>query len=696
MNLHDSITSVKGIGPKKADILKKELSITTIEDLLYYTPRKYIDRTSFKPIVNCLANELVTVSGTIIHTGMAGFKKKYFEVVIDDGTDTIKGVFFGGHSYFKKIFLINEYVIFSGKISYYREKQIVHPDFDFIDEESQITSINTGRIVPLYRSSDLLKKNGFDSRGFRQAIRHIFDSIPAISDNVSSEILTKYSLLSLNDALTSIHFPESFEQAEFARKRLAFNESFFMQYYLLLSKKFIISHYASENKKLEREIINSVISKLPFELTKDQERAIEEIYNDLIRKFPMNRLLQGDVGSGKTIVSFLSSIFILSTQSQVAFMAPTEVLATQHYETIRKLLPPEYTCCLLTGSTSAKVRTEHLTNIKNNAINLIIGTHALFQNDVHFNDLKYIIIDEQHRFGVEQRAKLRQKGSQAHLLVMTATPIPRSLTLTFYGDLDVSYLREKPKNRKNIKTLAFPESKLQGVYNSIKKYISEGKQVYYVLPLIEDSEKLDLQSAEKVHEKLSKDIFPHFTIALLHSKIATEDKKSIMDSFKQGKINILVSTTVIEVGIDVPNATVMVIHHAERFGLSQLHQLRGRVGRGDHQSFCVLIYPISITEESKKRIDIIVSSVDGFFIAEEDLKLRGTGELIGIKQHDHDGFEFTSLSKDLDLIQYARREAEIVIDAIKNIDKSFTEVQGGNYDYLLKGIRTKRILELLN
>lgn len=436
---------------------------------------------------------------------------------------------------------------------------------------------------------------------------------------------------------------------------------------------------------------------LPFQLTDDQQKAISEILNDMRSPYPLNRLLQGDVGSGKTIVAIAASIFSTGRGEQVAVMAPTEVLANQHHSTFSRLLPPGINLSLLTGSMSKKEKAAIYGRISSGEIDIIIGTHALIQEDVNFKNLGLIIIDEQHRFGVNQRARLRAKGASPDLLVMTATPIPRSLSLTLYGDLDTSYIRQKPLDRQPIITLSFPESRLKGVYNSIEKYMEQGRQVYYVLPLIEESENLDLKSAIETHDFLKKNIFPQRRVELLHGRMPKDDKERIMRDFTTGQIHLLVTTTVVEVGIDVANASIMVIEHAERFGLSQLHQLRGRVGRGRHQSFCILVYPENISYDSKRRIETITNTDDGFKIAEEDLRFRGAGEIIGLRQHGHSsGFEFAELENDIELILTARKEAEATI-SIDNIDQIMLRLkQGNDGSSLLKGIRTRRILALLS
>lgn len=697
--LNDSVIELKGIGSKKAQLLREEAGIETVEDLLYYAPRRYIDRSFFKLIKDCFLNDVVTVSGTIRRVQMIPRRKRFLEVDIDDGTDVLTGVFFGGVQYFMKLFSVGDSVIFSGKVNFFKKKQMVHPDFDFIDDQgSSLQTINTGRIIPLYPSTEQLKSAGFDSRGFRRVIKNAMDIyLGTVRETIEREILAQFSLIGLSEALQALHFPESFEQAEQARRRLAFNEIFFHQYYLSLSRRHVRETRKKGYTELDESVYGSLLASLPFMLTRDQLASIEDIRGDISSPCPMNRLLQGEVGSGKTIVAMAAITMAKAQGRQSALMAPTELLARQHYTNCTGVIGNRVSILLLTGSTPRSERSIIYKKISSGEADLVIGTHALIQQEVSFRDLGLIVIDEQHRFGVEQRSLLREKGHDADLLIMTATPIPRSLSLTLYGDLEISSIRTMPSNRLPVRTMAFTESRLKGVYNSIEKYLKEGRQAYYVLPLIEDSEKIDLKSATKAYEHLKKTVFPHRSVELMHGRMKQEDRDRIMEQFKAGSIDILVSTTVIEVGIDVPNATIIVIEHAERFGLSQLHQLRGRVGRGEHQSFCILVSPDDIAAESRNRISVINSTNDGFAIAEEDLKQRGAGELIGLRQHGHGAtFEFADLALDLDLILEARGITDRIVSGIKDILAIWEEFKNRRYSPLLTGIRKKKILSILS
>lgn len=695
--LTEPLTSLEGIGPKKAAVLKEEAAIETIEDLLYYSPRKYLDRSNVKKIKDCFINETVSVIGKIESTSIGGKGKKFLEVVISDDTDSITGVFFGGVQYFKKTFIPGEEIIFSGKIQFYRQKQIVHPDFDFIDEESILQTINTAAIIPLYKSTEKLRTAGLDSRGLRRLFRQAFDHyLPLMQDTLPDEILKRRKLTDIKTALFNIHFPSTFKDAEEARRRLAFNELFFLFFYLRFSRSCARHIITGNPMKDKGNILASFTADLPYELTADQVQAVKEISHNLQDNFPMNRLLQGDVGSGKTVVALAAALISVSAGFQAAFMAPTSVLARQHFLTMKKLLPEGISAPLLTGQTSQEERKKILEGLAAGEINIICGTHALIQDTVEFKSLGLIVIDEQHRFGVNQRAALRAKGEHPHLLVMTATPIPRSLAMTVYGDLEVSMIKNKPLNRGSIQTISLPVSRLPGVYNSIKKYIEQGRQIYYILPLIEESKKSDLKAANTVYTHLKDDIFTDTKVGLLHGRMKGDEKEVIMDRFRKGEIDILVSTSVIEVGIDVPNANVIIIEHPERFGLSQLHQLRGRVGRAEYDSFCILLYPEDISPESHERINILVNTEDGFVIAEEDLKTRGAGQLLGTRQHGADDFEFTSLSSDMELIKAAREEAEREVEKTDSTIKPEDINNSLRSASLLTGIRQKRIFEILS
>ncbi len=697
--LKKPVEQIKGIGPARSGVLKSEAGIKTVEDLLYNLPRAYVDRTQTKKISECGHDESVTVFGTISSVRNIQYGRKRLEVVIEDMTGNLTALFFGGFAYFSRVFIPGTKVVFFGKIIRSSGIKMFHPDFDFYDEESGF--INTARIIPLYRSSEKLKKAGFDSRGFRRVIKSAIEQYSAELDEIfTAEMLKRYSLPELRKAVRDIHFPETLAEADIARKRLAFNEMFFLQFYLAYSR-FKNNHPPQfQTPGLNTSAFHNFTRSLPFEMTGDQIRSINEICADINSGHPMNRLLQGDVGSGKTAVAAAVMFMVSESGAQAALMAPTEILAYQHWQTMNTIIPGETVCGLLTGSTPAVERKTVLEGLSSGKISLVVGTHSLFQDDIEFKNLSLAVIDEQHRFGVAQRAALRRKGKSTHLLVMTATPIPRTLCMTFFGDMDVSVLKQKPSGRRPVKTLAFPESRINSIYNSMRKYLSEGRQIYYVLPLVEDSEKTDLKSAQSVHRLLSETVFPDFKVDMIHGKMKSAEKETIMQNFESGRTGILVTTTVIEVGIDISNANVIIIHHPERFGLSQLHQLRGRVGRGTHDSFCVLLHPDDISSESMRRIDVMLRTTDGFVIAEEDLMLRGAGEITGVRQHGATEFEFTDLASDSQIIQSARIEAQ---NAFRDFAGSLpvdgheeTENDTDNLPEYVRLIRHSRILEILS
>lgn len=699
MVLNQDIEHVKGIGPKRGAVLREEAGISTIEDLMYYAPRRYLDRSTLLSISECRAGQEVTVTGKVIETIIERRGRSLLRVIISDGTDSLAGVFFGGIQYYQKLFSPGENVLFSGKIDNFRGlKQIVHPDYDFFDE-SPSESVHTGRIIPMYPSGEKLKKAGFSSRVFRKLIHSALEEVFVnVEDPLPKELISQHGFLSLAESLREIHFPQSFEALSHARIRLAYNELFFLQYYLALSRGLLRSKITRDKTPLDKTYYNQFISALPFELTSDQQNAIKEISDDLANPFPMNRLLQGDVGSGKTVVALAGCLHTSAWKLQSAVMAPTEILAVQHHKTFTQFIPTGVRIALLTGSTPAKEKKRIAEDTAAGNIDILIGTHALIEDRVQFKNLRLIVIDEQHRFGVNQRALLHQKGNSPDLLVMTATPIPRSLTLTLYGDLDISLIREKPKGRLPVKTLILSEDREKGLYTSMEKYISEGRQCYYILPLINESDKSGLASAVQMYEKFSITVFPHRKVALLHGKMNSGEKDDVMNRFKTGEIDILVSTTVIEVGIDVANATVMIIHHPERFGLSQLHQLRGRVGRGMHQSFCILFHPKNISSETKDRLSVLENNDDGFAIAEKDLSIRGAGDFLGTRQHGESSiFEFADIVRDFSLLESAKKDAECIIEKISDLEHEINEIKIRHADTrYVTGTRLTKVLSLIS
>ncbi len=650
---------VKGVGPARAEVLD-DAGIQTIEDLLYNFPRRYLDRSTISPINKLKVDQEATVVGKVMAKGLRrGRKRQYFELVVQDKTGILKCRWFRGAKWMNKAFKVGEPIAVSGKITFFNGLSLNHPDYDKLSKEES-DPINTGKIIPLYPGSEKLKSVGLDSRKFRRIYHSI---LPKISDLIAEylpeEIRDKHQLILINKALKNVHDPEDLKFLRAARRRLKYEELFFIELMLALRKH----HYKQTNKGIGYSALGSYFETLyrllPFDLTDAQKRVIKEIRADMKSVHPMNRLLQGDVGSGKTAVAMLVASIAIGNGFQVAFMVPTEILAEQHYRTIRSYFHQiKIPVALLTGSIKGKDRKSILNGLKHGDIPMVVGTHALIQEGVTFDSLGLAIIDEQHRFGVLQRGALAEKGLNIDVLVMTATPIPRTMSLTLYGDLDISVIDEMPSNRQQIITRKVSVAKLDTVYDFIREKLEVGRQCFVVYPLIEESEKMDLQAATQGYELLRKE-FSSFKVGLLHGRMASDEKEKIMKQFEANEIQVLVSTTVIEVGIDVPNATIMLIENAERFGLTQLHQLRGRVGRGDQQSYCILVNRSKgqNSELAEHRLSILVKSSDGFQIADEDLKIRGPGEIFGTKQSGFPELKIADYLEDGELLRLARQSA---------------------------------------
>jgi len=616
---------VRGVGEVRALHLKKA-GIYTVQDLLDFIPRRYLDRSRIDPINHLNVDQETTVIGKIIHKEIIARPRRRLIVIIYDGTGRLAGVWFNRIDFFRKIFEPGQEVAFSGKVSFFRGWQMIHPDFDIIEESKE--PLHTGQIIPLYPGSQQLKDNGLTSRTFRRLIHNALEKYShQIPENLPENVLGRYHLLNRQQAYRCIHFPEKMEDIQQSLRRFKYEELFYLQ--LLMALRYYHQRSPVQGIRMQTsgEEIRKFLNKLPYKLTGAQKRVLREIYEDLKSGKPMNRLLQGDVGSGKTLVAMITAMIAIENGYQVALMAPTEILAEQHYLNVRDWLEDfPVKIELLVGSLKNHKKKEVQNALQKGEVDLVIGTHALVQENVLFKQLGLAIIDEQHRFGVLQRGELVKKGWNPHVLVMTATPIPRTLALTLYGDLDVSIIDEMPPGRQPVQTFWRTEEKLPAVYDFIRQRVQSGEQAYIIYPLVEESEKVDLKAATESFQYLQDRVFPELRLALLHGRMRSEEKEDAMRKFKSGFVQILVSTTVVEVGVDVPNATVLLIEHAERFGLSQLHQLRGRVGRGQKKSYCILITPKKINEVARQRMQLMENTTDGFRIAEEDLRLRGSGE----------------------------------------------------------------------
>ena len=660
---------LKGVGPHRAAALRS-IGIENLQDLLEFRSRRYLDHSDIRQIRDIEIDENVTIAGEIISKQIIRYGKRRLVLRVHDGTGVLEAVWFNQAGFFEKIFKEQMTVAFSGKVARYKTWQMVHPDFDIISDQRE--QLNTGQLIPLYPSTQELKKVGLSNYTFRrifsQALERHGNNIP---ETLPASLIKRYRLFSRKDAYRQMHFPESIEHLHQVERRFKYEELFYLQLLIALRKHFYSSPETGIPMSLPDTTFNDLIGALPFALTGAQKRALQEIRSDLESGQPMNRLVQGDVGSGKTVVALLGMQLAVAGGYQAAIMAPTEILAQQHYNNIRNLLPDKkIRINLLIGSLKASEKKVVQRRIAEGDVEIVVGTHALIQEGVDFKNLGFVVIDEQHRFGVMQRGELIDKGQKPHVLVMTATPIPRTLALTIYGDLDVSVIDEMPPGRQEIRTFWRTEDRLPLVYDFLREHLKKGEQVYVVYPLVEESEKLDLKAATETYHSLQKEVFPEFQLELLHGRVKAGEKEQIMERFKKGKTHMLISTTVIEVGVDVPNATIMLIEHAERFGLSQLHQLRGRVGRGKQQSYCILITPAKPNDVALERMQVMTSTSDGFVIAEEDLRLRGSGEFFGTRQHGMPDLKYANLITDQKIIQTARKDAFAMVEKDPHLRKS--------------------------
>ena len=664
-----NIKYVPGIGPQRAALLNKELKIYSLHDFLYYFPYKYVDRSHLYKISEIDGNmPFIQLKGQILSFETLGDgRTRRLIAHFTDGTGIIDLVWFQGIKYILNSYKVRQDYIIFGKLSVFGQRiNVAHPDIDKVDD----LTLSSMGMQPFYNTTERMKRSNLTSYVIEKLRHNAFNLLKEpLEETLSNRIIEKNKLIGINDALHFIHFPQTPAQLRDARYRLKFEELFFVQLNILRYVRDRQKRYLGYRFNRVGEIFNTFYQKnLPFQLTNAQMRVVREIREDTRSGRQMNRLLQGDVGSGKTLVALLAMLLALDNGFQACIIAPTEILAAQHYETITKLLfGMGVQVELLMGSVKGKKREQILRDLQTGDVKILIGTHAIFEDTVNFSKLGIVIIDEQHRFGVAQRARMWTKSAcPPHVLVMTATPIPRTLAMTLYGDLDVSIIDELPPGRKPVKTIHVFDNHRSSLCNFIRGQIKSGRQVYIVYPLIKENEKLALKNLEDGYKRVCKE-FPEYKVCKVHGKLKPKEKDVEMQRFVNGETQIMVATTVIEVGVNVPNASVMVIENAERFGLSQLHQLRGRVGRGADQSYCVLVTSYKLSEDTRKRIEIMVQTNDGFEIAEADLKLRGPGDLKGTQQS---GIAFdlkiADLSRDGQLLQYVRNVAEVFIDEDPN------------------------------
>lgn len=667
---------VKGVGPRRAAECAR-VGLTTVEDLLLRFPRRYENRAGLTPIASLRPGQTATVVGEVLSSGVRTTRRpgfRLFEVVVRDTTGAIRAVF-PNQAFLKDVFRPHQQIVLYGLLEYRSgglqftnaEYEIVRGEIADGAEVDDVT-VHTGRIVPIYE-----KIGSVTTRMQRSLIFQLLNDMPADGGGDAGDPIpaaVRGAMPTRMDAVRAIHFPAPGTEVDAlnafatdAHRRLIFEEFFLFQAGLVLRKRRAAADKKPRPVKVDDRIRDAARKVLPFKLTDGQKIALREIVTDMQRPEPMHRLLQGDVGAGKTIVALLAALVAMENGLQVAFMAPTEILADQHYLTIRRLLDASrFRVASLTGSLTVAKKRATLAEIASGTTHLVVGTHALVEGAVEFRDLGLVVIDEQHRFGVLQRATLREKGQKPDVLVMTATPIPRTLALTAFGDLDVSVIRGLPPGRQPIRTLAKAESRRDEVYQLVRHDLEQGRQAYVIYPLVDESEKVDLKAATAMYDTLQQDVFPEYRVALLHGRMKADEKEQVMAAFARGDVHVLAATTVVEVGVDVANATMMVVEHGERFGLSQLHQLRGRVGRGEHPSTCVLLYQAPLTEQGKARIDALISTTDGFIIAERDLEIRGPGDFFGTRQSGLPTLRVGDLVRDHTLMEDARRAAVSWLD----------------------------------
>lgn len=652
-----SVQFIKGVGPSKKKLFEK-LGVETIEDLLYFFPRRYEDRTQMTPLSEVKPGDTLTVTGKVMARGarQSWYTRKHvYEMAVDDGRGRLFVVWFN-QPYLDKYFSVGTPVVLYGRVELYKDRlQMVSPEYEIIDKEDDL-NLNMGRIVPVYPLT-----KGFSQRTLRKVIYRCLENyLPELPDVLPVWVRNKYRLPNIRRSLAQIHFPENRALQESAHRRVSFEEFFLFQISVIKRRMSIASQQGFAHR-IGLDFVSQFAGMFPFPLTGAQQRVIREITGDMQRDHPMMRLLHGDVGSGKTVVALFGCLAAVANGAQAALMAPTEILARQHYQSILTFLSggpfADVPVELVVSGPSKKSKEEVCRRIRAGESKIVIGTHALLSEDISFKKLTYVVIDEQHKFGVQQRALLSSKGASPDVLVMTATPIPRTLSLTLFGDLDVSVLDEMPKNRGRVITEVFLSENALEVYRAVREKVLQGEQAYIVYPIVEESENLNLKAAQTMFERFQKHDFNGIQVGLVHGQMKRAQSDEVISRFKNNELRILVATSVLEVGIDVPNASIMVIEHAECFGLAQLHQLRGRVGRGRKNGCCYLIADPS-TDDGRARLEAIRSSTDGFKIAEQDLLIRGPGQYFGRHQHGLNELKFANPATQIDILELARKEAQ--------------------------------------
>ncbi len=658
-----SLQFLKGVGPRRASDLA-HAGLHTVEDLLYRFPLRYEDRSHLQPIATLTPGHAASIAGRVLSCGLRSTRRpgfKIFEALVADDSGSIRATWLN-QAFLRDVFAAGQRVVLFGPVEMRGSGglQLTNPQYELLDDEVGET-VHTGRIVPVYE-----KAGSVTPKIQRRLVHDVLDRLPAdLEDPLPEALRLRHGLPARAAALRAAHFPPADLSVDVLnrfdtpwQRRLVFEEAFLFQVGVLARRRFAADEQKPAVVRVDDRIRESARSVLPFKLTPGQRQALKEIVEDQQRPQPMNRLLQGDVGAGKTIVALLAALVAMENGLQVAFMAPTEILAEQHFMSISRLLQASaFRVALLTGATGSAARRRQLAEVAAGSLHLVVGTHALVQGDVRFRALGLVVIDEQHRFGVLQRATLREKGLHPDVLVMTATPIPRTLALTMYGDLEVSVIRDLPPGRLPVKTVVKPESRRDELHHFVRSQIENGRQAYVIYPLVEESDKVDLKAATEMADHLAHEVFPDLRVGLLHGRVKADGKDRVMKAFAAGALDVLVSTTVVEVGVDVPNASVRLVEHAERFGLSQLHQLRGRVGRSSYQSYCCLLYQHPLSDEARERLRAMTDTTDGFEIAERDLQLRGPGDFFGTRQAGVPTFRLIHLVRDHRLLETARAEA---------------------------------------